>query len=154
MDEQSDIPIKTDEKPIKDEAGLFLPGNPGGPGRPKKENTFSDIARTLLSSNEIKITYKYKKDGEVKDGCLDITSDNTINHSLVAALIKEGMDGNVKAIQELIDRTEGKAAQSINLGGQKDNQLPSSEVDKKLLTVLDSIIQSENEKQDENKPVD
>lgn len=26
---------KTDEKPIRDKRGLFLPGNPGSPGRPR-----------------------------------------------------------------------------------------------------------------------
>ena len=55
------------------------------------------------------------------------------------------MDGNVVAIRELIDRTEGKAPQNINVGGQKDNQLPSEEVDARLVAILDTIEKSEKE---------
>lgn len=112
------------DKPARDEAGRLLPGNTANPnGRPLKENTFSDIARTLLSSKEIHIEYTYPKDGALVKRSLNITSDNTINHSLVAALVKEGLDGNVNAIKELIDRTQGRAPQEINLGGQPNNPL-------------------------------
>ncbi len=116
-------------KPARDEAGRLLPGNTANPnGRPLKENTFSDIARTLLSSKEIHIEYTYPKDGALVKRSLNITSDNTINHSLVAALVKEGLDGNVNAIKELIDRTQGRAPQDLNLGGQKDNPLSAPQI--------------------------
>ena len=106
------------------ESTWFRPGQSGNPnGRPKKADTFSDIARTLLSAKEIHIEYSYPKAGKLINSKLNITSDNTINHSLVAALVKEGMDGNVNAIKELIDRTEGRALQMVNLGGQKDDPM-------------------------------
>lgn len=39
----------TEEKPIRDERGLFLPGNPGSPGRPKGK-TLKEWARDQLMS--------------------------------------------------------------------------------------------------------
>jgi len=95
----------------------FPPGVSGNPeGRPKKENTFSDICRELLQSKEIDITYTFPKKGQMVTSHMHMQSDKTMNHSLAAVLIKEGMSGNVKAIQEIIDRTDGKPKQTIDLG--------------------------------------
>jgi hypothetical protein len=114
------MPVKPEEKRNPD--GTFGPGNNANPnGRPRKETTFSDIARTLLASREIHIEYTYPKEGRLLTSKLNIVSSNTLNHSLVAALIKDGLDGNVAAIKELIDRTEGKAQEykDVTSGGDK-----------------------------------
>jgi hypothetical protein len=110
---------KTTEKQRKNNGGCtgkgFKPGQSGNPaGRPTLENTFSVIARELLLANEINITYKYPKDGRMVQSTMHMESDKTINHSLIAALIKEGMSGNVQAIKELIDRVQGKSTENIN----------------------------------------
>jgi len=98
----------------------LIPAKPGeirNPnGRPKKENTFSDICRELLQSKEIDITYTFPKKGTMVTSHMHMSSDKTMNHSLAAVLIKEGMGGNVKAIQEIIDRTDGKPKQTVDLG--------------------------------------
>lgn len=52
--ENEDNRNKSEEKPIRDERGLFLPGNPGSPGRPKGK-TLKEWAREkleLLDDNE------------------------------------------------------------------------------------------------------
>ena len=117
MDES---PVKAEEKRKPD--GTFGPGNNANPhGRPLKKNTFSDIARALLEAREINIEYTFPKAGQMVTSKLHMESDSTINHSLIAALIKEGLDGNVNAIKELIDRTEGKAIETVKHEGGVDN---------------------------------
>lgn len=41
---------KTEEKPIRDERGWFLPGNPGSPGRPKGK-TIKERVREWLETH-------------------------------------------------------------------------------------------------------
>ena len=77
-------------------------------GRPKKEHTFSDTARELLSASDIKVTWIVNG----KEKILTIKSDNNMHHGMVAVLIMESLKGNVQAVKELIDRTEGKATEN------------------------------------------
>lgn len=108
-----------------DKPWQFKPGHSGNPaGRPLKENTFSDIARELLASKEIHIEYTYPKNGRLIKSSMNITSDNTINHTLVAALVKEAMDGNVNAARELIDRTEGRSKERVEHSGKIEGTRP------------------------------
>jgi hypothetical protein len=93
----------------------FAKGVSGNPnGRPKKERCFSDIARQMLASKKMDITYTFPKDGKLVTSRVSIDSDKTIYHGLCAALVREGMGGNVQAIKELVDRTEGKAREFID----------------------------------------
>ena len=126
MTEKSENQKKNSDRPW-----LFQPGTSGNPaGRPKKADTFSDIARTLLASKELDITYTYPKDGVMVTRKMQITSNNTFNHSMAAALIKEGMDGNVTAVRELIDRTEGKVTDNIRVGSLDKSKTPLSDEEK------------------------
>jgi hypothetical protein len=132
MDEHTENRVKQEyNRPLRDKRGLFLPGYTANPnGRPKKENTFSDIARALLSSKSIDITYTFPKDGEIVTSKMQITSDNTFNHALAVALIKEGMGGNVQAIKELVDRTEGKVSDSMRIGSLDKPETPLTDEQK------------------------
>lgn len=97
------------------------PGEVRNPnGRPKLENTFSHIARELLQAKKIDITYTFPKNGTMVKRSMHMESDKSMNHSLAAVLIKEGMAGNVRAIQEIIDRTEGKPNQKVDITTQGD----------------------------------
>lgn len=99
----------------------FKKGQSGNPnGRPKKENTFSDTAVELLESSSIEI--KYTLNGEEKEMVLQ--SSKNIYCGLVSALIVQGLKGDVRAIKELIDRTEGKAVQKIDLEGSVETNIP------------------------------
>lgn len=90
----------------------WKPGQSGNPnGRPKKENTFSDIARELMSANEIEIEYTIKD----KTTHLSFKSSKPIYYGVATALIKEALSGKVNAAKELLDRIEGKPNQSIDL---------------------------------------
>jgi hypothetical protein len=103
------------QEPNRTGRHLFRPGQSGNPkGRPKKEKCFSDIARQMLASKKMDITYTFPKDGKLVTSRVSIDSDKTIYHGLCAALVREGMGGNVQAIKELVDRTDGKAREFID----------------------------------------
>lgn len=109
------------EKQSKNSGVRFKPGVSGNPkGRPKKERCFSDIARQLLASKKIDIEYSFPKEGKLVTSKMHMESSDSMYHSLAAALIREGMAGNVNAIRELIDRTEGKAIQFIEQENPED----------------------------------
>ncbi len=95
-----------------------ISGNPKG--RPRKEKTFSDTAIKLLSSSNIEI--KYEINGKKKH--INLTSSENIYCGLVSALIVQGLKGDVRAIKELIDRTEGKAVQKLDLEGSIKTSTP------------------------------
>lgn len=82
----------------------FKKGHPGGPGRPSLEKTFSETARKLLAAQEIDITYTLN--GKKKKIHLKASKD--MHYGIAAAMINESLGGNVKAMQALIDRIEGK----------------------------------------------
>ncbi len=88
-------------------------------GRPKKEHTFSDTARELLSAEELCIEITLT-DGKKKR--IELKSTKNFHYGLVAALIVEGLKGNVQAIRELVDRVEGKAAQNLQISGSNEVQ--------------------------------
>jgi hypothetical protein len=122
MDEPQKKPLEAvyNRKPD----GRFGPGNTANPnGAPPKAERFSEAAKRMLEAREVNIEYTFPKNGKLVTSRLHLESTTTINDSLVAALIKEGMDGNVQAISELVDRVEGKPRQAVDLGGQKDNPL-------------------------------
>ncbi|HEA70990.1 hypothetical protein LCGC14_0405710 [marine sediment metagenome] len=95
-----------------------ISGNPNG--RPKKEKTFSDTAAQLLASSNIQI--KYEINGREKE--INLKSDKNIYWGLVSALILQGLKGDVRAIKELIDRTEGKAVQKLDIEGSLETNIP------------------------------
>jgi hypothetical protein len=135
MDEPTPKLVKQEGcKPLRDEHGRLLPGYTANPnGAPRKEERFSEAARRMLAAREVDITYSFPKDGQLITKKLHIQSDKTINDSLVAALVKEGMDGNVQAIKELVDRIEGKARESI------DHTTKGEKIQQTNYTILDQV---------------
>lgn len=92
----------------------YKPGQSGNPsGRPENHRAFGPTAKELLSSNNIEI--KMNINGNTKE--LKITSDKNIYYAIVCALIHEALGGNIQAIKELLDRTEGTSKQTLELNG-------------------------------------
>ena len=81
-------------------------------GRPKKDKCFGDIAREMMDSKEIEISLTLPS-GVVKK--IGIKSDKTIKQSIIAAMIREAMTGNLQAAKELIDRVDGKVTEKIDV---------------------------------------
>lgn len=89
------------------------PGETHNPhGRPRKEHCFGDIAREMLGAKTVTITLT-TPDGKKRD--IGISATPSIRHGLIAAMIREGFKGNVQAAKELIDRTDGRVADLMNL---------------------------------------
>lgn len=101
-------------------------GNPSG--RPKGHSTWSEVANDLLDANHLDIKMTLPS-GEKKQVRCDIEDGKTIRHAVVSALIVEALKGNVPAIRELCDRTEGKPAQKIET---TTRELPQGFVTKRI----------------------
>jgi len=76
--------VTVDNKQPRDKKGRFLKGCPGGPGRPKVKLTTNDWRELLQQA---------------------ITTDDFA--AVVRTLIVRAKEGDLKAIQELFDRTLG-----------------------------------------------
>lgn len=135
----------------RDENGRFAPGNSGNPnGRPKKESTFSDIAREMLNSNEISIKIKVSTPNNTNDEGepiqetkeFKITSENQVKHSLAAALLTDGLMGNIAATKEFLNRAEGMPKQTVentNIDANPRPILVRCEEDKENLEKLGDL---------------
>ena len=93
--------------PFPNIATQFRPGNPGGPGRPRTRRVTDLLVEQLPRPNKKGLTLAE----EVRD-----------------LWIAEVRSGNFKALQELLNRTEGKAPQQIELTAElnhRDADLPA-----------------------------
>lgn len=70
-------------------------------GRPRGSKNLSTILREMLDE-EVEVTIDGKKEKR------------TFQDVIIRKLIKKANDGDMRAIQEIFDRTEGKATQSID----------------------------------------
>ena len=99
--------------------GKFKPGISGNlKGRPKKGDAWADIANELLASRSIIITLTNSK-GEKKKQHLKTTK--SFRHAIILSQIKAAISGDTRAQKELVDRSEGRPAQTIV---QKDSNKP------------------------------
>jgi len=121
---------KTAEKPRRIIGRAFPPHNNANPrGRPRKETCFADIARDMLASKEINITLT-APDGQKKQ--IGLKADKTFRHALITGLIREGLKGNVAAIKELVDRTDGKVSDLLSVTSDNDVRITFNEVRPKV----------------------
>ena len=98
----------------------FAKGQSGNPnGRPKKEKCFGDNARELLQATELHIELTLASG---KKKVIGLTSTKNFYHGLVGALIVEGLQGNVQAIKELIDRADGKVPDKIDMNAHMHDE--------------------------------
>jgi hypothetical protein len=116
--------------------GKFLPGNhegeetqfsPGVSGNPKgRGDAWADIENEMLSATSIEEKIDFlDKDGQPQTKIIKMSmgEKRTFRHGLTARKIQMGIGGDLAAMQDLEDRERGRATQSMNLGGQRDNPL-------------------------------
>ena len=104
---------------------LFKKGKSGNPrGRIKNEVAISELTRKLLESKEIKVEYSFPKDGVMVKKQMYLECDRPLNDLMIFQLINQGMDGDIAAIREVLDRGYGKAPQhtDITTAGAKITQ--------------------------------
>jgi hypothetical protein len=108
-------------------------------GRPKKDKCFGDIAREMMDSKEIEISLTLPS-GVVKK--IGIKSDKTIKQSIIAAMIREAMTGNMQAAKELIDRVDGKVTEKIRLEDEHDAESKKAHIE--MVQTLTKAIETGN----------
>lgn len=96
----------------RDENGRFTKGNKISVGRPPKTKAWRDISNEMLSATELNLKVVLPT-GERRKLIIKVEDGKTIRHAVIGSLITEALKGNIQAIRELADRTEGKPEQSI-----------------------------------------
>ena len=100
MDEQQ-------QNNVRDEQGRFLPGNPGGPGRPKGKLSLMAIIERKLE--------------EIPEGEERTRAEKIIERYLDAILAGEAPDG--VAIRHLVEMFDGKPTQRNEIGGYEGDPI-------------------------------
>jgi hypothetical protein len=120
--------------PKTDHLNKFKKGQSGNPkGKPKGTLNMSTRLKLLLE-NDISFTVKGRK----------ITKDGM--RWALDGLIAKAAKGDVPAIKEIFDRTEGKAKQSISLGNHEGESFKTEQ--KLTKEQIDQIVRIGNDKQD------
>lgn len=99
-------------------ASQFKPGNPGGPGRPRKRpqsEAYDDLLRRKLPPEFAAVLRQF-----------GLPKDATWADAFAAALAREALKGNVIAVKEMREATEGKATQRIELLSHEDKTVEIS----------------------------
>ena len=63
--------------------------------------------------------------------------EKTFRHAILTREIGKALAGDIDAIRDLMDREDGKPRQAVDLGGQQDNPLVTSDVFK--FQIIDPI---------------
>lgn len=94
----------------------FKPGECGNPaGRPKGTRNIKTILSELLEITE-----------KVKNPVTGEVGEVSQIEMIAAKLVVMAKNGDLASIDRVLDRTEGKPATSINLGGQQDNPVETN----------------------------
>ncbi len=140
------------QEDIKKESHRFLPGQSGNPsGRPKKGSAWADIRKELLSASKIKLVLSTPDaNGFDKTRIFDLKvgEEKTFRHAIMTRQIQNALSGDNDAIRDLMDREDGKPRQTVDLGGQDDNPILTSEVDATLAGLLNQVVKTEKDKTD------
>jgi hypothetical protein len=104
MEESQNSVTIADWKPLRDEKGYFLPGQGG---KPKGSRHFGTLLREAVQN--------------ITDG-----NGTTIDKQILLTLINKAKAGDIRAIEIILDRTDGKVAQEIELSTTQniDNLTP------------------------------
>ena len=108
----------------KTRSGLHPPWKPGecppGAGRPKgSKNGYSAHLRQLLRKGFSLTEARVKAAEKVGLDLHSIDKDATVGHAIAHVIVDLALRGDIVAIKEIADRTEGKPAQSIALTGDE-----------------------------------
>jgi len=100
---------------------MFEKGKSGNPnGRPKKGSAWADIYNEILDSSIITMTLEI--DGQIIQRSLKVQDNKTMRYALGVKLLEEGLTGNVQAIKEMSDRTEGKPRDKVQISDDDNNK--------------------------------
>ena len=91
----------------------FKKGQSGNPaGRPKKSKSLSDMLRHILDSDTASLVIA-NPDG--KERTVDLKASENFNYVIAVVMIQKALEGNLRAVQMIWDRMEGKPAQALEI---------------------------------------
>lgn len=90
----------------------FKEGNPGGPGRAPGTTILRTSLKKILAY-QIDIENPLTKDLEKI----------TVNEAIALKLVKRALEGNLRAIEMIFDRVDGKIVDMLQLGNMDDKPL-------------------------------
>jgi len=108
---------------------MFEKGTSGNPnGRPKKGRAWADVYDTVLDSTSITVTVNVN--GEIQQHCIkgEVEEEDgakkqvSMRYLLGVKLLEEGLSGNVNAIKELADRTEGRPRDKVEITEEENSK--------------------------------
>ncbi|GAB4042622.1 DUF5681 domain-containing protein [Spirosoma litoris] len=106
------------------EGTQFPPGHSGNPnGRPKGHIT--TFLQEFGNSDELVFTITKTSNGTKSESTARLSTNGTqtINQAIAARLLQMALAGDIKAIKEILNRTEGRVPQPLNIGGQSANPM-------------------------------
>lgn len=103
-----------DKKPKRDAHGRLMKGHTANPaGRPKGTYKYGEWYQDKLNSKKIDISIAITRDGKTEKQRFKYSADKSFRELLFVKLFQKALDGEIMAIRELLDRSEGKPTQPI-----------------------------------------
>lgn len=87
-------------------------------GRPKKGGLIGAALKEILESQKVEYAFSYHDTkGKLKkiQGHIDHIEGGNIAQLLALVLVSKGLEGDVKALKEIQDRTEGRPQQKVEV---------------------------------------
>jgi hypothetical protein len=151
--------ISDKQQIIKNPPHRFKPGQSGNPaGRPKKGSAWADIRNEILSAKKIKLELTVlvldknpesptfgKQIYKTKKTDLSVKNKKGFRFAILTRQLEKALEGDLGAQTDFMDREDGTPVQSVNLGGQPDNQLPESELNKILASALTVLLKEKTD---------
>lgn len=105
---------------------MFEKGKSGNPGtqfsstnqpqnRGRKGKSISEFLREFGEAKSVEYEIKVTKDGTTKTKKGKIESETTLNEVVATTLMSKAMNGDLRAINIVLDRLEGKPKQSLEV---------------------------------------
>jgi len=101
--------------PINAQKHMFQKGNPGGPGQTLGKVMVRTILKRVLQS-------EFNFDNPLTLGNYKMS----VNEAIALKLVKKALDGNLRAIEMIFERVDGKVADMLQLGNIDDKPLETS----------------------------
>jgi hypothetical protein len=119
------------------------PGAPrSGPGYPKGVPRIKFRLEKLLSKKAPEAVFNQLAK------IYPATKKLSIYEAIDLGVVIAAMSRQPWAVNYVADHTDGPVSQKINLGGQEGNQLPQSEIDAKLIAIINSLAKNEKDKKE------
>ena len=83
--------------------------------RGRKGKSISEFLREFGEAKSVEYEIKVTKDGETKTKKGKIESETTLNEVVATTLLSKAMTGDLRAINIVLDRIEGKPKQSLEV---------------------------------------